>query len=335
VRGSEIITDSTADVPKELTLDTTLLIDSTTVVPKKFIEEYSVTVIPVPIHAGGKEYRDGVDITSEELYALLETSKSRPSTAVPGLGEFLSFYNDLLETYPKIVYIAPSARLTGVFNAAVQSAKQVEDARIVAIDPPEELGDESYTVHSDDPLLENKLAEIGRLTAPIIVVMNSDFVSGAAGLVAIETIKAINERRSIDEVVGKMIEAKRKTGIYLILNTLEYVVDRVGELQAFLGTLLRIKPILMLRDGYLEDVARVRGERKAKRKMIALVREKVGDTRIDVYVLHSLAREKAEDFLGQIKDELDVGNSYIDDIGSSVSRYIGRGGLGIVYIGVE
>ena len=129
-----------------------------------------------------------------------------------------------------------------------------------------------------------------------------------------------------------MIDAKKKTGIYLILNTFEYIVDRVGELQAFLGTLLKIKPVLTLRNGYLEDVAKVRGERKARRKMIELVRERVSDKSIDVYVLHSLAREKAEDFLEQISGELNVGSSYIDDIGSSVGRYIGRGGLAIVYI---
>jgi fatty acid-binding protein DegV len=316
-------------------LDTTVLIDSTTVIPRKFVEEYGVTVIPVPIYAGGKEYRDGVDITSEELYAILETSKGRPSTAVPGIGEFLSFYNDLLETYPKIVYLAPSSRLTGVFNAAIQSAKQIEDARVVAVDPPKELEEGLCAVQSDDPRLEDKLAEIGRLTDPVIVVMNTDFASGAAGLIAIEAIKAIREGSSIDEVVGKMIDAKRKTGIYLILNTFEFIVDRVGELRAFLGTLLRIKPILTLRHGYLEDVARVRGERKARRRMIELVKERVGDKRIDVYVLHSLAREKAEDFLEQIRGELNVGNSYIDDIGSSVSRYIGRGGLGVVYMSVE
>ena len=331
----KIIPDSTADVPKELMLDTTLLIDSTTVMPKEFIEEYGVTVIHVPIHAEGKEYRDGVDITPEEFYSILETSKGRPSTAVPGLGEFLSFYNDLLAKYSKIVYPTPSSRLTGVFNAAVQSAKQVEGAKVVAIDPPEELGEELYAVHSDDPQLEDRLAEIGRLTAPIIAVMNTDFVSGAAGLIAIEAIKAIHEGRSIDEVVGRMIAAKRKTGIYFILNTLEYIVDRIGELQAFLGTLLRIKPVLTLGHGYIEDVAKVRGEGKARRRMIELVRERVGDKRIDVYVLHSLARERAEDFLEQIKGELNVGNSYVGDIGSSVGRYIGRGGLAIVYIGVE
>jgi len=315
-------------------LDTTLLIDSTTVMPKELIEEYGVTVIPVPIHAEGKEYRDGVDITPEEFYSILETSKGRPSTAVPGLGEFLSFYNGLLAKYPKIVYPTPSSRLTGVFNAAVQSARQVEGAQVIAIDPHEEEFSEEglYAVHSSDPRLEDRLAEIGRLTEPVIAVMNTDLASGAAGLIAIEALKAIHEERTIDEVVGKMIEAKRKTGIYLILNTFEYIVDRVGELQAFLGTLLKIKPVLTLRDGYLEDVAKVRGEQKARRKMIELVRERVGDKRIDVYVLHSLVREKAGDFLEQIKGELNVGDSYVDDIGSSVARYIGRGGLAIVYI---
>jgi len=315
-------------------LSTTLLIDSTTVMPKELIEEYGVTVIHVPIHADGKEYRDGVDITPEEFYSILETSKGRPSTAVPGIGEFSSFYNSLLETYTKIVYPTPSSRLSGVFNAAVQGAKQVEGAQVIVIDAHEEEFFEEglYTVHSSDPQLEDRLAEVGRLTDPIIAVMNTDLASGAAGLIALEAIRAIHAGRSIDEVVGKMIDAKRKTGIYLILNTFEYIVDRVGEFQAFLGTLLKIKPVLTLRDGYLEDVAKVRGERKARRKMIELVRERVSDKRIDVYVLHSLAREKAEDFLEQIRGELNVGSSYIDDIGSSVGRYIGRGGLAIVYI---
>jgi fatty acid-binding protein DegV len=82
-------------------------------------------------------------------------------------------------------------------------------------------------------------------------------------------------------------------------------------------------------------VAKVRGEWKARRRMIELVKERVGDGRIDVYVLHSLVREKAEDFLEQIKGELNVGNSYIDDIGSSVGRYVGRGGLAVAYISRE
>jgi len=312
-------------------VDTTVLIDSTTVIPAELIEQRGVTVIAVPIYADGKEYRDGIDITPEEFYAILETSKQRPSTAVPGIGEFVSFYDRLLERYRKIIYPTPSSRLTGVFNAAVQSAKQVRGAKVVAIDPPEESSEEPYAVYSDDPRLEDRLVEIGKLSDPIIAVMNTDHVSGAAGLIAIEAINAINEGEPIDKVIARMIDAKRKTGIYFVLNTLEYVVDRVGELQAFLGTLLKIKPVLTMRNGYIVDAAKVRGEHKARRRMIELVKETVGDNEVDVYVLHSLALQKAEEFLEQVRDELNVRSWHLGDIGSSVARYIGRGGLAIVY----
>ncbi len=312
-------------------LDTTVLIDSTTVIPEELIEERGVTVIPVPIYADGKEYRDGIDITPEEFYAILETSKQRPSTAVPGIGEFVSFYDRLLERYKKIVYPTPSSRLTGVFNAAVQSAKQVQGAKVIAIDPREESAQELYAVYSDDPQLEDRLVEIERLTGPLIAVMNTDYASGAAGMIAGEAIHAVHEGNPIDKVITRMIDAKRKTGIYFVLNTLEYVVDRVGELQAFLGTLLKIKPVLTMRNGYIVDAAKVRGERKARERMIELVKEWVGDKEVDVYVLHSLALQKAQDFLEQIRGELNVKSWYLGDIGSSVGRYTGRGGLAIVY----
>lgn len=312
-------------------VETALLIDSTTIMPKDLIEGLDVTVIPVPIYAGGKEYREGVDITPEEFHFMLETLKERPSTAVPGLGEFASYYERLLQTHRNIVYPLASYRLSGLLNAAVQAAKQVRDARIVVIDPPEDWKEELYIVHSGDPRTEEQLAEVGRLTDPIIAVMNTDYASGAAGLIAIEAINAIHEGRHIDEIVRRMIDAKRRTGIYLILNTLEYVVDRVGELRALLGTLLRIKPVLTLRHGYLEDVAKVRGERKAETKMIELVKQKVCDGRIDAYVLHTLAQDRAEAFLEQVKAELNIRNSWIDDAGASIARYTGRGGLGIAF----
>ena len=93
--------------------------------------------------------------------------------------------------------------------------------------------------------------------------------------------------------------------------------------------------MLTLRHGYLEDVAKVRGERKARTKMIELVKQKVGDGRIDAYVLHTLAQDRAEAFLEQVKIELSVRNSWIDDAGASIARYIGRGGLGIAFIQVR
>ena len=311
--------------------DTTILIDSTTVIPPTWSSEYGVTIIPVPIHAGGKEYRDGVDITAEQFVSLLETSKARPSTAVPGLGEFMSFYERLLQQHRNIIYPVPSTKLTGLFNAAIQAAKQINDARILAIDPPGEWEEEVYAVDSSDLGSGDRLAEIRSWDGPVITVMNTGFASGATGLIAMEGCTAVQEGLALDETLRRMMAAKLGTGIYFILPTLDYVVDRVGYLRAFLGTLLKLKPVLAIQNGSVEDVARVRGENKAKRQMLDLVEQAVGDRQVDIYALHSLAQGEAEALLEQVKLALNVRNSWVGEIGCTVSRYTGRGGLGIAF----
>ncbi len=312
--------------------ETALLIDSTTTVPQELIEEYGVTVIPVPIHAAGKEYRDGVDLTPEKFCELLETSKERPSTAVPGLGEFVSFYHQLLQGHKNIIYPAPSPKLTGIFNAAIQAARQIEGVRVVAIDPPEEWEGEWYAVRSDDPQLKDRLAEVSKWTDRVIAVVNTSYVSGAAGLVGIEGFDAIYHDLGIGEALYRMVTAKPRTGIYFILTTLDYVVDRVGHLRAFLGTMLKIKPVLTLRHGMVEDEMKVRGEGKAKKALVELLKQRLADREVDLFMLHSLAQAEAEDLLAQTKSELHVRNAWLGGIGCAITRYTGRGGLGIAFI---
>jgi len=311
--------------------DTTLLIDSTTVMPKALTEERGVTVIPVPINVDGKEYREGITITPEQFHRAMETSKQRPSTAVPGIGEFTSYYDRLLERHKNIVYPTPSSLLSGVFNSAAQGASQVEGAKVVLVDPLEGVGERFFAVDSQDPEMGARLAEIAKWTEPTIVVMNSEFASGACGLVAMEASNAIHEGQPVAEIVRRMIDAKRRSGIYVVLNTLEYIVDRVGGLSVFLGTLLKVKPVLVMKDGSLVDAAKTRGERQARAKMIELVKERVGGGPIDAYVLHSFAPEKVEGFLAEVLEGLDVRTWWVDDIGCSVARYTGRGGLALAF----
>jgi len=311
--------------------DTTLLIDSTTVMPKALIEERGVTVIPVPINVDGKEYREGITITPKQFHLAMETSKQRPSTAVPGIGEFTSYYDRLLERHKNIVYPTPSALLSGVFNSAAQGASQVEGAKVVLVDPLDSVDDRFFAVDSQDPETGARLAEIAKWTEPTIVVMNTASVSAGCGLVGMEVCDAIQKGQPIVEIVRRMIDAKQRSGIYVVLNTLEYVVDRVGGLSVFLGTLLKLKPVLMMKGGNLVDAAKTRGERQARAKMIELVKERVGGGPIDAYVLHSFAPEKVEGFLAEVLAGLDVRTWWVDDIGCSVARYTGRGGLGLAF----
>ena len=310
---------------------TALLIDSTTIMPRDVLQGYEVTVMPVPIYADGTEYRDGVDITDEEFMSFLEKLPQRPSTAVPGLGEFQSFYSQLWRDHQAIIYPTPSHRLTGLYDAAIQAAEQMEGVSIVAVDPPDAWEKDAYVIRSDDPRLKERLGDLALLEPPVLIVMNTGFASGASGLTAMAALAGSAEIKPVQEAVSSMITTKRGTNIYFILNTLDYIVDRAGHLSVFLGTLLRIKPVLTFRDGSLEDVARVRGKAKAKTKIIELLKNAAGERAVDLYVLHSLAEDEAQQMLEQAKAVLNIRNAWVDGIGASVSRYTGRGGLGVAF----
>ena len=312
--------------------ETGILIDSTTVLPHAYVDNPDVTIIPVPIYAGGKEYRDGITLTEEQFIHLLETLPQRPSTAVPGLGEFVSWYERMLHNHRHVVYPIASRHLSGLFNAAVQAAKSVPDVRVVVIDPAEGSDEGVLVLRSTDPSVEEQLAQVGQTGVPSITVMNTDSVAGGIALLAIHALEAIERGAELEQVLRGLVADKRGMGLYFILNKLDYVVDRVGYLQAFFGTLLHINPVLAVQDGLVQDVAKTRGEAKARRRMVELVKARAGERAIDAIVLHALAPQEAQSLLVELQSKVHVRNAWISGIGCTVSRFTGRRGLGIAFM---
>jgi fatty acid-binding protein DegV len=308
-----------------------LFIDSTTVMPAGFVERYGVTVLPVPIYAGGREYRDGVDITEEQFCDLLEALKERPTTAVPGLGEFVSYYEALLRRHDHVVYAVPTVKLTGLFNAAIQAAKQVPRATVIAVDPPLGWKEEAHVLRSDSTALEEDIRGLRCAEGPTITVVDTGFVAAGVGMILAEALQATQQGVGLDDFLRSIIAAKARTGVCFVLSSLEYIVDRIGKLQAFLGTLLHIVPVLTLRAGDIEDAARVRSRSKARKVMIELLQRGAAGSAVDVFVMHSLVPEEAAGFLEEVKGVVQVRHAYVGSVGSAISRYTGRGGLGLAF----
>jgi fatty acid-binding protein DegV len=311
-------------------LQVAVLIDSTTVVPSTFVNRSDVVLLPIPIHSGGREYRDGVDLSDAEFLALLESSRERPTTAVPGIGEFASYFDRMLADGQVVVYPVATRKLSGLFNAAVQAAKHI-GAHVVAVDPSSEDRDDVCSVFSDTDRWFSDLANLGSLDGRIVVVLNSALVSGATGLVAMGGLAGAVEGEPWTETVARMIRIKRSTGIFFTLSTLDYVVDRVGALRAFLGTLLRVRPILEIRDGLVAGVSRARTEAQAITLMVDLVRRRVRDAPLRVYFLHADAEESVAALSTASRSRLTVQEAYVGNCGATVARYTGRGGIGIAY----
>src|SRR4030042_6985866 len=112
-----IVTDSVADIPPDI------------------VKELDISIIPVILRFGEETFRDGIDITNDQFYERLATSKVMPTTSVPSLDLFARTYARLAEVTDQILVILLSAKLSGLYNAARQSADLMEgDCRVEVIE---------------------------------------------------------------------------------------------------------------------------------------------------------------------------------------------------------
>lgn len=205
-----------------------IVTDSTSDLTPDIANELGVTVVPLYVHFGTETYRDGVDLTTEDFYQKLEQSEILPTTSAPSLGTFAEVYDRLAEETDEILAIVLSSKYSATYEAAVQGKElRKSKARVEVID--------------------------------------SLFAVGALGLIVISAAKAAKAGASLDEVIDVVRSSMSRVDLRIAFDTLEYLKrgGRIGTAQAFLGSVLKVNPILTIRDGYTEAVTRVRSRAKA------------------------------------------------------------------------
>lgn len=206
----KIVTDSVADIPSEV------------------VAELGISVIPVLVRFGEETYRDGIDITTDQFYEKLVESKVMPTTSVPSLDIFARTYAKLAEETDEILAIMLSSELSGIYNAALQSAELVEsECRIEVID--------------------------------------SRCAVMAQGFVVIKAARAARDGASLDEILEIVRRDLPRTEIRAAFDTLEYLKrgGRIGRAAALMGSVLRVNPLVTLKDGVVEPAGRARSRAKA------------------------------------------------------------------------
>lgn len=214
-RPVKVVTDSTADLPPEL------------------VAELGITVVPLQVIFGDKAYRDGPDISSEQFFQMLASTKELPHTSQPSVGEFTQVYEALYSDTDKILSIHLSAGFSGTVGTAQLAARSL----------------------------------IGRCTVEVI---DSGTVSMAMGFAVIAAARAARGGADLDACSAAARSALRRQRLAVTVDTLEYLRrgGRIGRAAALVGGLLRMKPILTIRDGEAFPLARVRTRKKALEEML-------------------------------------------------------------------
>ncbi len=204
-----IVTDSTADLPAEVAAS------------------LGITVVPLYVHFGDEQLRDGVDISSEEFFERLQRESRTPTTSQPPAGAFRDVYRNLAADGSEIVSIHVSSKLSGTFASAQQGAAGLEGTEVRVVD--------------------------------------SGTASMALGMAAIAAVEAAGRGASIDGVVAAAEDLLGRSHMLVIFDTLEYLRrgGRIGRGMELIGTLARLKPIATVRDGEVAAAGRVRTKNKA------------------------------------------------------------------------
>ena len=205
-----------------------LVTDSVSDLPPEVVKELEITIIPLNVHFGQETYKDRVDLNSEEFYHKLEHSSTFPSTSAPSPGLFAEVFDDLAMKCNQILGVFVSRKLSATYDAALQGVKLMKRKCQVEI-------------------VDSALGIMGQ------------------GLLVMEAARKALSGVNLSELVGMTSKTIPRIHIRITLDTLEYLArgGRIGKVQAFLGSMLRMNPILGIKDGVAFPFARVRSRAKA------------------------------------------------------------------------
>jgi len=205
-----------------------IMADSLGDIPADVVKDLDITIIPIHVLFGTTSYKDGVDLTTEQFYEKLVNSKTLPTSAVPSLGTFIEYYERVAEKADEIIVCTISHKLSGTFETASRAAEMVKKkCRIKVID-----------------------------TLQVIM---------GEGLITIEAARAAKAGESFENIVKLIEHNMKRVEPRMAFDTLEYLKrgGRIGAAQAFLGSVLKINPVLCMKDGEIYPFARERSRAKA------------------------------------------------------------------------
>ncbi|MDG2977796.1 DegV family protein [Latilactobacillus curvatus] len=184
--------------------------DSTAYLTEQQVKDHHLFVVPIPVILDGQVYDEGVDITTEEFYQKLKTSETFPSTSQPPLGEMLKLYEDLgNEGFDAVISIHLASTISGFVTTLKNAASTIDNIQVVPYD------------------------------SGITVML--------MGYLAMEAARMVRDPEvTVDQIIARLDDLKSTMDECFIVNDLQNLVrgGRLSNASAFIGSMLKIKPLL-------------------------------------------------------------------------------------------
>lgn len=273
-----------------------IVTDSTSDIPPQVAKDLSITVVPLYVRFGENTYRDRVDISEDQFYKRLQNDPIHPTTSQPTPQDFVNVYRDLAKHADGILSIHISSKMSGTCNSALQAKD------MMPVDFPVEI-------------------------------LDSDTVSMGLGLLAIKAANLANSGKSLQHLTEEIKRSIPNTHVWALFDTLKYLAlgGRIGKAKGLLGTILNIKPLLLVKDGEMAPVSQPRTRARGI-ELLCEFASKVTDIQ-DLSVVYSTTPDEAQELVARIGGIHNKSRIRLTRLGPALGVHAGPGALEIAVMG--
>lgn len=274
-----------------------IITDSTASIPPAILAQYpEIGIVPLYIQFGDQSYKEGIDITNADFYTKLAAASQLPTTSQPSAGDFVEAYKPWLDQGYSIISAHIGTKLSGTV-ASAQAAKQMLN------------GD--------------------------IEVFDSESSGMCLGFVAMEGVRALQAGKSKAEILARMNAVKDGVRVMFAVDTLEYLKKggRIGGAQALLGSILQIKPILIIRDGQIDVLEKVRTSKKAQQRLMDIageVQQRYPKAQLKLAVHEADAFQLGQQVVEELRQRFGSAEIHFSPLSGALSVHTGPGLIGLV-----
>ena len=274
----------------------TVVSDTTAYLPTEIVEKSGIRLVSLYVNWEDGSERESEMASFDAFYERLRTAEKLPTTSQPSIGDFLEVYEPLIEQGRDVV----SIHISGGISGTVDSARQARD----------------------------RLADQG--AAGRVNVVDSSSACGGLGLVALSAARAARAGANSDEVMERASETRETLKMWFAVDTLEYLRrgGRIGAASAWMGTALKIKPILTL-ESEITPIERVRTSARALQRLTDYAEQRKADGAEGWVVQHVQAHERATELVKATEQIMGRPPLFVSEIGPVIGAHVGPGLLGV------
>lgn len=243
--------------------------DSTAYIPKEMREEHHIHMIPLQVVFGEKTFREETELDWRSFYKEVKNHDELPTTSQPSFGELIALYEELGKTYDAVISIHLSSGISGTYNSAASANTMVDHIKVYPFD-----------------------SEISCL---------------AQGFYALKAAQLIKDGvDSPEEIIKELEEMKKTVRAYFMVDDLSHLQrgGRLSSAQAFIGGLLKVKPILHFDNKVIVPFEKIRTRKKAISRIFELFGEDASKgIPMRAAVIHANREEEAADIIQELSGD--------------------------------